>query len=509
MIVVKEYYYFSFEDVELRYPYSLDENKLKGSEFEKGGVWETLYEYVGENNTGCKIYVDTICVNIKMKTADLIVVTSKEYENQSDINFDEIVKILFNEELMDKKRVVLENFYEKILIQKFLDEEGYSLSSYKLPLVYTMVENCDIGVDENKRIFKWNENLKNEKNMTEGPYSAQNEKGQLITWKMYNTYNDQTEAYLYILNAYERSKDIGGGFEIDKTFMREIIDESLVRIYGKNFSRYLESLDGFNSEYIIGDKIAKWTVIPYLVARYEDYHLIQEFDSHFFYYPFDYYSEQVKVKFENAFIQNFDNGHKELRSLICSQIKYIYDQSKKSNERYKDVSEELHWKMENLDDIYFVTIAIWAIVIGILKLFWGKIKEFWKYIPKYEQKLFLTFFLVIILYIVIYDFFIIYNIIFTKNISLGGTRTYILFFSFIVAVCITTWASHNRIKRFWKWILKEKILEMALYTIISYILLHTLFLIRGFIFGNSIILLFSLILAIVYVFHRKIIRVKR
>ena len=517
MIVLKEYYYYSFGDMEIRYPNFLNNKELEKIGFEKSEYDISFFKYIGENNTDYEIYIRSKIGRIG-KSIDLTLITVKKYKIPEEIDFGEIEESLYNENLIKLRRNVLKIFVEKCIE----NSQGGTSDYYKLPLIYCMVENCNIGVGEDKRLLTWDEEFKNERNIGEGPYSVQNENGQIIVWKNLENYGicgeENIDNFLYIVNAYRRESSYGGGFNVDKTFMRDII-EALVVTYAKDYNRDLELLSekslsiDFNTDFIKKDTIAKWSVIPYLFARYRDYHLLYDFDNNYFEHSFDYISQQTKMKFECIFNQEkFKGESDELKLVIIHQIENMCNEMKERNKNYKDISKIFHLKIKNFDSIYLVIIAFYGIIIGIILKSKDRIKKFWKSIPKHEKKVLSIIFLTLIIYITVYDLIVIYRIMFVESSSplnytlvKNNEKSYMLFFSFVIAVFTIPLASYSIGNRFWKWVLKKNILKMVLYTILFYILLYSLFLICGFIFRNSAILLFSLILAIVYIYHRKII----
>jgi len=459
MIVVEEYYYYGFGGIEIRYPNFLNDEELKEFEFERVENNISFFRYVGENNTGYEIYIKSKIGRIG-KSADLTLVTAKTYKTPGEITFGEIENIFYDKNLIELRETVLKKFVEEGIENKQGDTSNY----YKLPLIYCMVENCNIGMGEDKKIFKWDTNFKNKRKITEGPYSAQNEKGQIIVWTALEKHilpgegDKNADKFLYLINAYERGI-MGGGFEIDKTFMRNTIND-LVEIYGKDSTRNLEILSerslsfDLSTSFIKEDKIAKWTIFPYLFTRYKGYHFLYDLDYNYFGYPFDYYLKQTKMNFVYTFDQEeLEKNSKDLRQVINSQILYIFDSVKEKNENYKNISEAYHLAMKNFDNIYLVIAAIYGIAFGFATLLWkifrNKIENFWKYIPKYEKRalliILLTVVISIIAYIIGYDAIIIHKInqvkvVYPYYLMTNTEKNWALLFSLVAAGLWVLWS---------------------------------------------------------------------
>jgi len=429
MIVLKEYYYYSFGDIEIRDPRDLDETQLKKFEFERVNIKSRiLYKFIGKNDTDYEIYLGDVFVSKSKKTADLELITVKEYENPENIDFNEIIKILYDKKLIELRGIALKAKF----IEKGIEGNGgggYS-SYYKLPLIYCMIENCNIGTSEDKRILDVS-NFKDEKNITEGPYSAQNEKGQIIVWTALEKHilpgegDKNADNFLYIVNAYKRESSYGGGFNVDRTFMRGSIDR-LVRDFKKNYcNRDIEESEKRGNyfiskiEAIIEDPLAKWTVIPFLWARYKGYRYLHETKRDYFSVTSGIFPEKTKIEFEYDFVQEFGTEENTVKNIINSQIDHIYEKVKQSHENYeKGVIENYKSKMLDFDSIYFSIAAIWGVIIGLITFFWKISYKFWlgnrkkKKIAHFTTLIRLVVVAIIffVVYILLYDIFVIHNV---------------------------------------------------------------------------------------------------
>ena len=238
-------------------------------------------------------------------------------------------------------------------------------------------------------------NFKDEKNITEGPYSAQNEKGQIIVWTALEKHilpgegDKNADNFLYIVNAYERGSSYGGGFNVDKTFMRGSIDR-LVRDFKKNYcNRDIEESEKRGNyfiskiEAIIEDALAKWTVMPFLWARYKGYRYLHETKRDYFSVISGIFPEKTKGEFEYDFVQEFGTEENTVKNIINSQIDHIYGKIEQSHENYeKRIIKRYESQMKDFDNIYLTIAAIYGIVFGFATLLWkisqNKIKSFLK-----------------------------------------------------------------------------------------------------------------------------------
>jgi len=457
MIVVKEYYYYNFGGMEIRDPRDLNGTQLKEFKFEEVDIKShTLYKFIGKNETDYEIYIGDVFVNKDKKTADLELITVKEYENLDEISFEEIKKILYDADVIELKVRAFKKFVGEGIVN---NQGGYG-NYYKLPLIYCMVENCNIGVSEDKRLLILKENFASSKKITKGPYSAQTEEGQVIVWRTFENYgigaeeSGKIDTFLYIVNASKRGSDYGGGFNIDKTFMREPID-ILTDTFSKKFYRDMETLEErFNHfigkiDYIIGDKIAKWSVMPFLWARYKNYILFHGETKDFFAITSGIYPEDTKTEFEYNFIQEFGTEEDNVRELVNSQIDYIYNKIKQNHEYYRErVIEKYNSQIKDFDNVYFSIAAIWGLIIGVVTFFWKITHRFWEStISLTIRSLIIAVIIFCVVYILLYDIFVIHNINIEGSSILitDAEKNLALLFSLVVAGLWALWSFRDQI----------------------------------------------------------------